>query len=91
MKIFDEKAEVVGHLDTCDGTADISVILLSVMRKLKTILTTTTRIMIPPCSLCPKIFKNKVEVPYAWYMDIAKTCNCQDLEEKTGYDIVSLV
>ena len=35
-KIFDEKAEVVEHLDTCDGTEDLSaMILLSVMRKLK--------------------------------------------------------
>jgi hypothetical protein len=42
-KIFDEKAEVVDHLDTCDGTEDFSaVILLSVVRKLRTILTTAT-------------------------------------------------
>ena len=42
-KIFDEKAELVKHLDTCDGTEDLSAVtLLSVMRKLVTILTTST-------------------------------------------------
>ena len=62
-KIFDEKAEVVEHLDTCDGTEDLSaMILLSVMRKLRTISTTATTLMIPPCSFCPKIFKEKAEV-----------------------------
>ena len=62
-KIFDEKAEVVEHLDTCDGTEDLSaMILLSVMRKLRTISTTATTLMIPPCSFCPKMFKEKAEV-----------------------------
>ena len=62
-KIFDEKAEVVEHLDTCDGTEDLSaMILLSVMRKLRTILTTATTLMIPSCSFGPKIFKEKAEV-----------------------------
>ena len=62
-KIFDEKAEVVERLDTCDGTEDLSAIIcLSVMRKLRTILTTATSFMIPPCSFCPKIFKEKAEV-----------------------------
>ena len=61
-KIFDEKAEVVKHLNTCDGTEDLSaMILLSVMRKLRTILTTTT-LMIPSCSFCPVIFKEKAEL-----------------------------
>ena len=60
---FDEKAEVVEHLYTCDGTEDLSaVILLSVMRKLRTILTTPTSLMIPPCSFCHKIFKENFEV-----------------------------
>ena len=62
-KIFDEKAEVVEHLDTCDGTEDLSaMILLSVMRKLRTILTIAMTLLIPPCSFCPKIFKEKAEV-----------------------------
>ena len=59
-KIFDEKAELVEHLDTCDGTEDLSsMILLLVMRKLRTISTTAFTLMIPPC---PKIFKEKSEV-----------------------------
>ena len=62
-KIFDEKAEVVEHLDTCDGTEDLSAMVrFSVMRKLRTISTTATTLMIPPCSFCPKIFKEKAEV-----------------------------
>ena len=62
-KIFDEKAEVVEHLDTCVGKKDFSaMICLSVMRKLRTISTTATSIMIPPCSFCPKICKEKAEV-----------------------------
>ena len=62
-KIFDEKAEVVERLDTCDGTEDLSaMICLSVMRKLRTILITATSFMILPCSFCPKIFKEKAEV-----------------------------
>ena len=61
-KIFDEKAEVVEHLDTCDGTEGLSaMILLALIRKLRTILTTATTLMIPPCSFCPKIFKEKAE------------------------------
>ena len=60
---FDKKAEVVEHLVTCDGTEDLSaMILLSVMRKLRTISTTTTNLMIPPCSFWPKIVKEKAEV-----------------------------
>ena len=62
-KIFDEQAEVVEHLDTCDGTQDLSAMIrLSVMRKLRTILTTATSFKIPSCSFCPKIFKEKAEV-----------------------------
>ena len=62
-KIFDEKAEVVEHLYTCDGTEDLSaMILLSVMRKMRTILTTGTNFLIPPCSFCPMIFKEKAQV-----------------------------
>ena len=62
-KIFDEKAEVVEHLDTCDGTEDLSAMIrLSVMRKLRTILTNAISFMIPPCSFYPKIFKEKAEV-----------------------------
>ena len=62
-KFFDDKAEVVEHLYTCDGTEDLyAVILLSVMRKLRTILTTPTSLMIPPCSFCHKIFKENFEV-----------------------------
>ena len=61
-KIFDGKAEVVEHLDTCDGTEDFfAMILLSVMRKLKTISTTATSFIFPPCSFCPNIFKEKAE------------------------------
>ena len=45
-KMCDEKAEVVIHVDTFDGKEDPSaMILLSVMRKLKTITTTTTSLM----------------------------------------------
>ena len=62
-KIFDENAEVVERLDTCDGSENLSaMILLSVMRKLRTITTTATSFRIPPCSFCPKIFKEKAEV-----------------------------
>ena len=62
-KIFDEKAEVVERLDTCDGTEDLSVMIcLSVMRKLRTIWTSPTSLMILTCSFCPKIFKEKAEV-----------------------------
>ena len=46
-KIFDEKAEVVVHLDTCDA-----MILLSVMRKMRAISTTDTTLTIAPCSFC---------------------------------------
>ena len=54
---------MVEHLDTCDGTEDISaMILLSVRRKLRTISTTATTLMIPSCSFGPKIFKEKAEV-----------------------------
>ena len=61
--IFDEKAEVVEQLDTCDGTEDLfAIIRLSVMRKLKTISTTATSFMITPCSFCPKISKEKAKV-----------------------------
>ena len=35
---------------------------MSVMRKLRTISTTATTLMIPPCSFCPKIFKENAEV-----------------------------
>ena len=49
-KIFDQKADVDEHLDTCDGTEDLSVmILLAVIRKLRTILTIATTLMIAPC------------------------------------------
>ena len=62
-KIFNENAEVVEHLDNCDGTEDLSaMILLSVMRKLRTISTTATTLLIPPCSFCPKIFKENADV-----------------------------
>ena len=62
-KIFVENAEVVEYLDTCDGTEDLSaMILLALIRKLRTILTTATTLMIPPCSFGPKIFKEKAEV-----------------------------
>ena len=48
-KIFDEKAEVVERLDTCVGTENLSaMICLSVMRKLRTILTTAISFIIPP-------------------------------------------
>ena len=58
-----KKAEVDEHLDTCDGIKDLSaMILLSVMRKSRTISTTTTTLMIPPCSFCPEIVKKKAEV-----------------------------
>ena len=58
--IFGEKAEVVERLDTCDGREDLSsMIRLSVMRKLKTILTTATSFMIPACYFCPKMLKEK--------------------------------
>ena len=54
---------MVEGLDTCDGTDDLSAMIrLSGMRKLRTILTTATSFMIPPCSFCPKIFKEKAEV-----------------------------
>ena len=60
---LNEKAEVVEHLDTCDGTKDhTAMILLSVMSKLRIISTTATSLMITPCSFCPKIFKEKAEV-----------------------------
>ena len=62
-RIFDEKVAVVEHLDTCYGTEDLSaMVLLSVMGKLRTILTTATSSIIPPRSFCPKIFKDKAEV-----------------------------
>ena len=38
------------------------MMLLSVMRKFRTILTFATSLMILPCSFCPKITKEKVEV-----------------------------
>ena len=38
------------------------MILLSVMRKLRTISTTATSFMILPGSFCPMIFKEKAEV-----------------------------
>ena len=61
--MFDEKIKLVEHLDTCDGTEDLSaMIILSVMRKLRTIATTAITLMIPPCSFCPKIFKEEAEV-----------------------------
>ena len=61
-KIFDEKAKVE-RLYTFNGKEDLSAMLrLSVVRKLKTISTTATSFMILPCSLCPKIFKEKAEV-----------------------------
>ena len=54
---------MVEHLDTCDGIEDLSAMLiLSVMRKFRTILTTATTLMIPPCTFCPKIFKEKAVV-----------------------------
>ena len=59
-EIFDIKAEVIQHLDICDGTEDLSAMIpLSVMRKLRTILSTATSLMIPLCSFCSKIFKEK--------------------------------
>ena len=62
-KIFDKKALVVERLDICDGTEDLSALIhFSVIRKLRTILTTATSFMTPPCSFCPKIFKEKAEV-----------------------------
>ena len=62
-KIFDGKNEMVKHLYTCDGTEDLSaMILLSVMRKLRTISTSAITLMILPCSFCPKIVKEKPEV-----------------------------
>ena len=40
--MFEEKAEVVKHLDTCDSTEDLSaMILLSVIKKLIIIFTTS--------------------------------------------------
>ena len=51
---------MVERLDTCDGTEDLSAMMrLSVLRKLRTISTTATSFMIPPCSFCPNIFKEK--------------------------------
>ena len=62
-KIFDENSEMVEHLYTCDGTEDLSaMILLSVIRKLRIISTSATSLIIPPCSFCPKIVKEKAEV-----------------------------
>ena len=54
---------MVEHLDTCDGTEDISaMIILSVMRRFRAISTTATSLIILPGSFCPKIFKEKAEV-----------------------------
>ena len=54
---------MVEHLDTCDGTEDLfAMICLSVMRRLRTILTTATSLIILPGSFCPKIFKENAEV-----------------------------
>ena len=54
---------MVKRLDTCVGTEDLSAMIgLSVMRKLRTILTNAISFMIPPCAFCPKIFKEKAEV-----------------------------
>ena len=59
-KIFDEKAEVVERLDTCDDTEDLSAMIhLSVMRKLRTISTTATSFMIPPLFFLSKDFQRK--------------------------------
>ena len=59
-KIFDEKAEVVECLDTCDGTEDLSAMIrLSVMRKLRTILTTAISFMITPLFFLSKDFQRK--------------------------------
>ena len=57
--MYDGKVQVVEHLYNCDGTEDFSsMILLSVMRKLEIIWTTTTTLMIPP----GKIFKGKAGI-----------------------------
>ena len=54
---------MVERLDTFVGAEDLSAMIrLSVMRKLRTILTNAISFMIPPCSFCPKIFKEKAEV-----------------------------
>ena len=61
-KIFDKKAEEVEHLDTCDGTEDLStMILLSVMRKVRTILTTATTLMIPPVLFVQRFLKKRLK------------------------------
>ena len=59
-KIFNKKAEVVKHLDTFDDTEDLSaIILLSGMRKLKNISTTTTSLMKPPVFFAVSRFSKK--------------------------------
>ena len=70
-KIFDEKAEVVEHLDTCDGTKDLSaMILLSAIRRFKIISTTATSLMIFPCS-DPRLSKKRLKWLNLWrYRDI---------------------
>ena len=71
-KIFDEKPEVVECLDTCDGTEDLSaMILLSVMRKLRTISTTATSFMIPSVLSVPRCSNKRLKWLNLWrYRDI---------------------
>ena len=61
-KIFDERAEMVEHLDTCDGTEDLfAMILLSVMRKLRIVLTTSTSLMVSPVLSVPRLSKKRLK------------------------------
>ena len=61
-KIFGEKVAVVEHLDTCDGTEDISaMILFSVIRNLRIILTIATSFMIPPIPSVPRLSKERLK------------------------------
>ena len=61
-KIFDDKAELFEHLDTCDGTKDFSaMILLSAIKKLRTILTTATSLMIPSVFFLSQYSKKRLK------------------------------
>ena len=63
----DGKDQVVEHLYNCDGTEDFSaMILLSVMRKLEIIWTTTTTLMIPPVLSVPRFSKERLELLNLW-------------------------
>ena len=77
-KIFDEKDEVVEHLDTCNGTEDLSATtLLSVIKKLRTILTTATSLMIPPILSVPRLSKKKPKWLNLWGTEVQTHRNFQ--------------